>query len=218
MPETAVNITAENYRELAEIGVTTVYEAAGRVGLLDEDFQQIVSHTSVAGPARIAFCGQGDNRAVHEAVARLEPGDVLVITMPEAKPIGVIGDLLVTQMKAQGAVGVLVNAAVRDAEELEVLGLPISTRWIRSTGATKHIRGSVDVAVTIGGTTVNPGDTIILDRDGAVAVPAGLTASVLEASRTRVAKEEVARGAYLNGALSYDQHGFRAEDEAKTAS
>lgn len=198
---------------LAGLGVSTVYEARGRAGLIDEEFIQLIPGSRVAGPARIAECGQDDNRAVHEVISHLQPGEIVVLTMPEPRPIALIGDLLVTQLRENGAAGVLVNAAVRDADELSELGLPIWTRWIRSRGATKHIRGRVNVPVEIGGTTIAPGDILILDRDGAVAVPADQTGDALDSARAREQKEAASRERYLAGSISYDLYGFRAEDE-----
>ena len=59
--------------ELARLGVATVYEAVGRRGLVDADLTQIVPGSRAAGPARTVHCGQGDNLAVHAAMAELEP-------------------------------------------------------------------------------------------------------------------------------------------------
>ncbi|GLZ07839.1 4-carboxy-4-hydroxy-2-oxoadipate aldolase/oxaloacetate decarboxylase [Actinomadura sp. NBRC 104412] len=201
--------------ELAAAGVATVYEAGGRVGLLDEDFEPVLPGAKVAGPARIALCGQDDNRAVHEVMAHLRPGDVLVLTMPEPRPVALLGDLLATQAKVGGAAGVLVNASVRDVAELRELGLPVWTRWRRVRGATKDHRGSIDVPVTIGGTTIAPGDLVVLDDDGAMAVPAGAVDKTLEAVRARLEKEAGLRDRWLAGELSYDAYGMRAEDEKR---
>ncbi|TQL45035.1 4-hydroxy-4-methyl-2-oxoglutarate aldolase [Homoserinimonas aerilata] len=203
----------ETIAELARLGVATVYEAGGRTGLIDHEWKQLVPGVSVAGPARIALCGAGDNRAVHEAVALLQPGEILVLTMEEAAPVALIGDLLVTQIRRAGAAGVLVDAAVRDAADLATMGLPISARWVRARGATKSIRGQVDVPVTVGGATINPGDIVILDADGATVVAASQAESVLAASLKREQNEATARQRYLEGTLSYDQHGFREEDK-----
>lgn len=205
--------SAETIAELARLGVATVYEAGGRTGLLDHEWKQLVPGTSVAGPARTALCGAGDNRAVHEAVSRLQPGEVLVLTMEEAAPVALIGDLLVTQIRRAGAAGVLVDAAVRDAQELAGMGLPISTRWVRAHGATKSVRGQVDVPVVVGGATINPGDIVILDADGATVVAHEHVDEVLAASLKREQNEAVTRQRYLDGMLSYDQHGFREEDK-----
>jgi 4-hydroxy-4-methyl-2-oxoglutarate aldolase len=199
--------------ELAEAGVASVYEAGGRTGLIDEDFESLVPGAKVAGPARIALCGQGDNRAVHEVMAHLRPGDVLVLTMPEPRPVAVLGDLLATQAKVGGAAGVLVNASVRDVADLREMGLPIWTRWRRVRGATKNERGAIDVPVTIGGTTIAPGDLVVLDDDGAVAVPAADLDERVEAVRARLEKEADLRKRWQAGELSYDAYGMRAEDE-----
>ncbi|MFD6679501.1 RraA family protein [Micromonospora parva] len=199
---------------LAAGGVATVYEAAGRSGLLDVDLVQIVPGTRVAGVARTVRCGQDDNRAVHEVMTLVRPGDVLVLTMPEPAPVALIGELLASQAKVAGAAGLLVDAAVRDVDELRELGLPIWARWQRVRGATKRARGSLDVAVHVGGTTVNPGDVVVLDADGAVVVARGSAAEVAAATRSRIEKETRLRARLDAGEFSYDLHGMRAQDEA----
>ncbi|MBB4935278.1 4-hydroxy-4-methyl-2-oxoglutarate aldolase [Lipingzhangella halophila] len=204
----------EAVAELAEAGVATVYEAAGRSGLVDADLESLIPGTRVAGPARIALCGQDDNRAVHEVMAHLRPGEVLVLAMPEPRPVALLGDLLATQAKARGAAGVLVDASVRDVADLRAIGLPVWTRWRRVRGATKNVRGSVDVPVRVGGTEIAPQDIVVLDDDGAAAVPLSRVESTVAAVRERIAKEDGLRERWSSGELSYDAYGLRAEDEA----
>jgi 4-hydroxy-4-methyl-2-oxoglutarate aldolase len=203
-----------NFEELARLGVATVYEASGRQGLVDEDFIQLIPGSGVAGPARIAVCGPADNRTVHEAAARTRPGDIVVLTMDNPVPVALVGDLLATQLKAQGAAGVLVNGSVRDADTLRELGLPVWTRWIRVRGAGKAHRGTMDRPAIVGGALIRPGDAVVMDGDGVVVVAADRIDEVVAASRAREAKEAEARRQYLAGGLSYDLHGFRAADEA----
>jgi 4-hydroxy-4-methyl-2-oxoglutarate aldolase len=202
------------YEELAEAGVATVYEAYGRRGLLEVDLVPLSYGRRAAGPARIALCGQGDNRAVHEVMTHVRPGEIIVLTMEEPAPVGVFGDLLATQALTAGAAGVLVNAAVRDSFDLARLPMPIWTRWRRATGATKKIRGHVNVPVTIGGTVIEPGDVLVLDDDGATAVAGSDVDTVLAAVRERTDKEDGLRKRWAAGELSYDAYGMRAEDEA----
>lgn len=206
-------VTASAVEELAAAGVATVYEAYGRRGLLDEEWTPLKPGRSVAGPARIARCGQGDNRAVHEAMTHLRPGEVLVLTMPEPEPVALFGDLLATQAAACGAAAVLVDAAVRDSADLARLDYGVWTRWRRARGATKNERGSVNVPVEIGGTTVAPGDVLVLDDDGVTAVEAADVASALEAVRERIAKEDGLRRRWAAGEFSYDAYGMREADE-----
>jgi len=68
--------------DLARLGAATVYEASGRQGLVDADLIQVVPGSRACGPARIARCAQDDNLMVHAAMAALQPGEVLVLTMP----------------------------------------------------------------------------------------------------------------------------------------
>jgi 4-hydroxy-4-methyl-2-oxoglutarate aldolase len=206
-------VSANVFEELAEAGVATVYEAYGRRGLLDVDLFPLAAGRRVAGPARIALCGQNDNRAVHEVMAHVQPGEILVLTMPEAAPVALFGDLLATQARTAGAAGVLVNAAVRDSADLARLAMPVWARWRRATGATKNARGSVDSPVTIGGTVIEPGDVLVLDDDGATAIPRSDVDSALVAVRERIAKEDGLRERWAAGELSYDAYGMRAEDE-----
>jgi 4-hydroxy-4-methyl-2-oxoglutarate aldolase len=195
--------------ELARLGVATVYEASGRRGLIDADLVQLVPGSRCAGRARTVLCGPGDNLAVHAAMAELQPGEVLVLTLPEPQPVALLGDLLATQAQVHGAVGVLVSAAVRDAEELAEIGLPIWARWVRVRGATKTHHGWHGVPVTVGGAEIRPGDIVVMDADGACVVEADRAEEVLEAARAREENERVKREQLRGGALSYDLDGLR---------
>jgi len=208
-------MTKDELSQLCELGVATVYEASGRQGLVDMPLIQLLPGSRVAGPARTVLCGQDDNLMVHAAVEQIQPGEVLVLSMPEPAPVALIGDLLVTQVKVRGAAAILVDAAVRDAEELVQLGLPIWTRFIRARGATKTKLGQINSAVSVGGTQISPGDIIILDTDGAVCVKRARLGEVLQASEARLEKEANLRHRLLAGELSYEIHGLREVVETK---
>ena len=201
--------------ELAELGTATVYEASGREGLIDADLHQLIPGSRAAGPARTVRCGQGDNLMVHAVMDRAQPGDVLVLTMPKPEPVALVGDLLVTQAKGRGVAALLVDAAVRDTEDLRELGVPIWARWIRVKGAVKTEVGEIDVPVEVGGATIRPGDTVVLDADGAVVVRAERVDEVLAASRKRLENERVKRERLQSGQLSYDLDNLRARVEGE---
>ena len=110
-----------------------MHEAAGRASVVDVPLIQVVPGSRAAGPARTVRCGQDDNLMVHAAVAEAEPGEVLVLTMPEPRPVALVGELLATQAKVAGVAAMLVDAAVRDLEELREVGLPIWARYVRVT-------------------------------------------------------------------------------------
>lgn len=201
--------------ELARLGSATVYEASGRQGLVDADLHRIVPGSRACGPARTVRCGQGDNLMVHAAMADLQAGDVLVLTMPEPAPVALVGDLLATQAKARDAAAMLVDASVRDVEDLVALGLPVWARWIRSRGATKDVVGELDVPVTVGGQEIRPGDLVVLDADGVTVVAAERADEVVRASQAREEKEAVKRARLQAGELSYEIDGLRAVVEGR---
>lgn len=202
-------VSSATLEELARLGSATVYEAGGRGGYVDADLHQIVAGSRAAGLARTVRCGQDDNLMVHAAMASLQPGEVLVLTMPQARPVALLGDLLATQAKARGAAAVLVDGSVRDAEELAEMGLPIWARWVRVKGAAKAIVGELDVPVVVGGAAIRPGDVLVLDGDGVAVVKAERVERVLAASLEREEKERVKRAKLQQGQLSYDLDGLR---------
>jgi 4-hydroxy-4-methyl-2-oxoglutarate aldolase len=202
-----------SYQELADFGSATVYESGGRRGYVDADLIQILPGTRVAGPARTVLCGQDDNLMVHAAMADLQPGEVLVLTMPEPRPVALVGELLATQAKAHGAAAILVDASVRDLDELAELGLPIWARWVRVKGAGKEIPGSIGEPVIVAGARIRQGDILVLDADGVAVVESDRVEEVLEASRRREQRERVKRLKLQAGELSYDLDGLREKVE-----
>jgi len=202
------------FRELAELGSATVYEAGGRRGYVDADLIQVVPGSRIAGPARTVRCGQDDNLMVHAVMSTIQPGEVVVLTMPEARPVALVGDLLATQAQVQGAAALLVDASVRDVDELVELGLPIWARWVRVRGAVKQAAGAIGEPVTVGGAQIRQGDIVVLDADGAAVVERERVDEVLEASRARAENERVKRAKLQRGALSYDLDGLRERVES----
>ena len=203
---------ADTPRLLDGLGTATVCEAAGGEGIVDVDLKQVIPGSSAAGPARTVLCGQGDNLAVHEALASVRPGEVLVITMPEPAPFGAVGELIVLQAQARGAAGMLVDVAVRDIAELKEIGLPIWARFVRVRGTKKADPGKLDVPVVVGGATIRPGDVVVMDDDGVVVVAAERVGEVAEAARAREEKESRLRPKLRAGELTYDLLGLRAEE------
>jgi 4-hydroxy-4-methyl-2-oxoglutarate aldolase len=187
----------------------TVHEAAGRSQVVDLDLVQVIPGSCAHGPARTVRCGQDDNLMVHAAVAVAEPGEILVLTMPEPRPVALVGDLLATQMLGRGVAAVLVDAAVRDVEELRELGLPIWARWVRVRGADKKTPGTIGEPVEVGGATIRQGDLVVMDADGAVVVEKERIEDVLAAAAEREAKEADKRAKLQDGHLSYDLDGLR---------
>jgi 4-hydroxy-4-methyl-2-oxoglutarate aldolase len=197
------------FTELARLGTATVHEAAGRARVVDVPLIQVVPGSRAAGAARTVRCGQDDNLMVHAAVAEAEPGEVLVLTMPEPRPVALVGELLATQAKVAGVSALLVDAAVRDLDELRAVGLPIWARYVRVTGAEKQAPGVIGDPVEVAGATIRQGDAVVLDADGAVVVERERIDEVLKAGLAREAREREKRAKLEAGEHSYDLDGLR---------
>ena len=202
------------YDELAQLGSATVYEAGGRRGYVDVDLIQVLAGSRAAGPARTVRCGQDDNLMVHAVMADVQLGDVIVLTMPEPRPVALVGELLATQAKARGAAAMLIDASVRDVEELAELGLPIWARWVRVRGAGKDLPGTIGEPVEVGGATIRQGDAVVLDADGVAVIERERVDEALVEAHARAERERIKRAKLEAGALSFELDGLRDRLEA----
>jgi 4-hydroxy-4-methyl-2-oxoglutarate aldolase len=194
--------------ELGEAGVATVHEA-GADALLDPGITPVQQGARIGGSAVTVSCAPADNIMVHAAVELIEPGDVLVVTTTSPADNGMFGELLATSVMTRGCAGVVVDGGVRDVADLRRMGLPVWSRVIHAAGTVKKSPGSVNLPVTCGGVTVDPGDVVVADDDGVVIVDRQRVAEVLEAVRARLGREEETRSRLAAGELGLDLYGFR---------
>ena len=166
----------------ANAGVSTVYEALGRRGFLGTDIVPIQTDVSVAGNAVTVLSHPGDNLMIHAAVEICQTGDILVVANTGPSDHGMFGDLLAASLKTRGVRGLVMDAGVRDVSALREMGFPVWSRYISPRGTEKATPGSVNVPVTIGGVSIEPGDIVCADDDGVVAVPRIDVPACLEAS------------------------------------
>lgn len=194
---------------LAALGVSTVHEADQRRGAFAPEIRPIQTGVCIAGPAVTVRCHPGDNLMVHAAVETCRPGDIVVITTTSPSTDAMLGELLATSLRAHGAIGVVIDAGVRDVAQLRAMGFPVWARAVSPQGTVKASPGSVNVPVVCGGQLVHPGDAIVADDDGVVVVPRARAAAVLEAGRRREAAEAAKRERLAAGELGVDMYDLR---------
>jgi 4-hydroxy-4-methyl-2-oxoglutarate aldolase len=194
---------------LGAAGVTTVYEARGRQGLLPARLRPLQAGMTIAGPVVTVSLPPDDNLMIHAAVECCVAGDVLLVVPTAPSRRGMVGELLATSLVAHGVVGLVIDAGVRDVAALRAMGFPVWSAAISSEGTTKAGAGSVNVPVRCGRVAIHPGDVLVADDDGVVVVPVPNAASAMEAARERVASEDSRREQFAAGTLGIDLYGLR---------
>ena len=131
-----------------------------------------------------------DFGAVLHAVGVIGPGEVLVIDAGAQISHAMIGDILGGHLHRQGAAGLVCDGAVRDVAGLGAMsGLAVYARAVNPLGPTAARTGTVNGPVTIGGCKVAPGDLIIGDDDGLVALPPALLPALIEQAEAKLRLE-----------------------------
>ncbi|MPQ55168.1 RraA family protein [Duganella sp. FT27W] len=196
-------------------------DVAGRRGTLSSRIAPLAPTMRIAGPALTIEVRPGDNLMIHAAMALAQPGDVLVIDGKGDETCALMGEIMVSQCMAIGIAGVIIYGSVRDTEAIRALGFPMYATGANPNGPTKLIPGRLNWPISVGGTTVNPGDLIVADADGVVVVERRKAASLMPLAKQKVIDEttriagirngEQLRPKWLDGALR--KAGVLAEGE-----
>jgi len=143
----------------------------------------------LCGPALTVKVTPGDNLMVHKAVDIAAPGDVIVVDAGGDLTQAIVGDLMTSLAEKRGVAGMVIYGAIRDAAEIGARRFPVYACGVTHRGPYKNGPGEINTPIALGGMVIHPGDVIVGDTDGVVAVPLAYAEEVLALARAQLAKE-----------------------------
>ena len=202
----------ERFQVALRFGSATLHEAFERQGDLPAAIRATAGRVPMCGPALTVSTRPGNNLLIHHAIAKAQPGDVLVVAMTELTEgcydFGYWGDILTTAAIQKGIAGLVIDGCVRDIETIESLGFPVFARGTAIRGTTKVPEGEVGGTVRIGRVDVTRGDLVLGDADGVVVVPAASIEATLQLAERREEKERRIVEQLKQGHTTLELYGF----------
>lgn len=199
----------EQCDQLGRYGVATIHEVQARTGLLAARLRPVYRGAGACGSAVTVSVPPADNWMIHVAIEQCQEGDILVVAPTSQSDAGYFGELLATTARAHGVRGLVIDAGVRDTAELEQMRFPAWSKCVCAQGTVKQQLGTVNTPIVCAGQLIGPGDAIVADADGIVAVPRASVPAVIVAAEAREEKEKHARERYMAGELGLDMHDMR---------
>ncbi|OIS90280.1 RraA family protein [Brucella cytisi] len=160
---------------------------------------------TMAGPAITVRIRPGDNLMVHLAMMMAEPGDIIVIDGGGDLSTAVIGGLMRTTAIARRLGGFVIDGALRDVADWKQGGMPAYAKGNVHRGPSNDGPGEVNVPIACAGLQVTPGDLILADADGVVAIPAHQADSLLIKCRAHAAREQLINEKNMTGELDCER-------------
>ena len=192
---------AEAFMKVSSANVSDAMHRTGELEGLKPVWIGEPGELKFAGPAVTVRTYDGDWSAPVQAIDHAKPGDVVVIDACEGK-IAVWGELATNSCKSKGVVGVVIDGAVRDLDDIRKLKFPLFARHFTPTAGEPKGFGEINTPIEICGRKVEPGDWIVADESGVVVVPKNMAMEMANRAidvneRENRIREEIQRGSTL---------------------
>ena len=202
----------------AAISVADLHEGlgavAGRQCLMGPQMRPMHPGRPFCAQAITCYSYPGDNLMLHVAARLAQPGDALVITNGGTPHGAMWGDVMTFFCQQKGIVGAVIDGPARDSDRIAEMGFPVYSTFISVSHPEKRGPGAVNVPVVVAGVMVNPGDVIVADSDGVLAIPPHLLEDGICNAEARAAREDAIRRRVTAGETLYDIMNLSRDAEA----
>jgi len=164
-------VSADLVQRYLKLPVANVSDSMSRMTAAGPRLTKMHSDGQMAGPAITVKARPGDNLMLHKAIDMAQPGDVIVVDGGGDLTNSLMGELMLAHAVKKGVAGFVLNGAIRDADAFLKVNLPTFAAGITHRGPYKDGPGEINVPIAIDGMVIEPGDLVIGDSDGVLAVP-----------------------------------------------
>ncbi|MGE4528906.1 MAG: RraA family protein [Rhodospirillaceae bacterium] len=182
-------IPADMVEAFRGLPVANVSDCMGRLSAGGCGLRPMHREGVLAGPALTVRVRPGDNLMLHKAIDMAEPGDIIVCDGGGELTSALMGELMLARAISRGVGGVVINGAIRDCQAFLERNLPVYALGITHRGPYKDGPGEIGFPVSLNGMVVAPGDLVIGDADGVLAVPRAAAADILKRTQAKNAAE-----------------------------
>ena len=153
---------------------SNVSDVMGKLMTMDHQIKPVVPvEKPIIGHAITVMVHPGANLMVKKAMEMAQPGDVIVVNDQFDRNNALLGGIMAEMAAHKGIAAFVTNGLVRDQEELEAAGVPVFSIGLTPMApASSRPMGQINTPISCGGVVVYPGDIIIADNSGVVAIPA----------------------------------------------
>lgn len=190
MNENAKLLPNEIVNKARLLNSTLLSDAQNYGGAMDYEIKPVSNISIMAGTAVTVNVSPGDNLYLHQAIYSSDQGYVLVIDGKNDKNNAYLGELMAFAAEAKGLNGIIIDGLVRDKSVLQNINIPIFAKGFVPTGPHKNGPGQINVSISCGGVTVNPGDLVVGDEDGVTIVPRDKISEVFIRAEKKKSYEE----------------------------
>jgi 3-hexulose-6-phosphate synthase/6-phospho-3-hexuloisomerase len=199
--ETEKTIDEKTIELLSRVSTPNISDAMHRKGAM-KNIHAVCPGTKMAGKAVTVQTFEGDWAKTVEAIDVAVRGDVIVIYngSPHVAPWG---ELATLSCLNKGVVGVVIDGAVRDVDDIRRLNFPVFSVSIMPNAGEPKGFGEINAEIQCCGQTVKPGDFVVGDDNGVVVVPKERSYEIarraVEVEKTeRRIRDEIKRGKTLS--------------------
>lgn len=180
------------------IPVANIDDNCGRIAAVDASIYPLNPKARLLGTAFTVNAPAGDNLLFHKALDMAQPGDVIVLANKGSMSRALCGEIMSSYAQSRGIAGIIIDGCVRDSDTLSEMDFPVYAKGVTPNGPYKNGPGEMNFPVSFAGIIINPGDIIVGDSDGLIAIKPEDAKELAELAKAYHASEEKQMEGILN--------------------